>query len=89
MLNNLLMAQQYIETSAEIQLNEDMVSQVRQYLSTTYGMVNAIVMAALTVQLVIAVYHVANNEKYGKGKSAIVNWFIAIIVYLGVSKIIF
>lgn len=38
--------------------------------------------AALFLSLILVIYHVANNAKYGKGKQAVVSWMIAVVIYL-------
>lgn len=40
-----------------------------------------IIGAALFISLIIVIYHVANNGKYGKGKQAVISWVIAVIIY--------
>jgi len=49
--------------------------------SDIMGLVDSLIGLALFVALIVVVYHIVNNEKFGKGRIAVGSWLTALIIY--------
>jgi len=74
-------AQKTVNNPHEVQLEHDVRGQLQKEISSFRSIAKSIIGASLALSLIIVVYHVANDSKYGKGKQAVISWIIAIIIY--------
>ncbi len=74
-------AQKTVNNPHEVQLEHDVRGQLQKEISSFRNIAKSIIGASLALSLIIVVYHVANDSKYGKGKQAVISWVIAIIIY--------
>ena len=69
-------------SSEEIKMEHSVMNDLNSEIYTVRNIVKYIIGAALAISLIVVIYHVANDAKYGKGKQAAVSWLVAVIIYL-------
>ncbi len=82
-----LNAQKTVSNPQEIELEHNVRGQLQKEISSFRNIAKSIIGASLALSLIIVIYHVANDSKYGKGKQAVISWVVAVIIYTIASNI--
>jgi hypothetical protein len=70
----------FIDSGSKLAFKREVDGDISSVITPFKNIASYIVGAALLVALIIVIYHVASNT--GKGKTAVISWLIAIIIYL-------
>ncbi len=77
-----------IETAAELQYERDFQNLISSVINDFRTFADSIIGLAMLMTLLIVVYHVINDVKYGKGKQAVVSWVIALTIWIIVRAVV-
>lgn len=80
--SNSVYAQGKINNERELQMAYSTTDGLGSLVDGWQELARIAIGAALSISLIVVIYHVANDAKYGKGKQAVVSWLIAVAIYL-------
>lgn len=76
-----------LDTAQEVEFYYDFRQLIGGMVRDFKSFSDSIISIALLVSLIIVIYHVVHDAKYGKGKQAVMSWFIALGIWIVVRSL--